>query len=101
MDDSVVIRAEFPDVSDEPMQFVNAFAISGDGQTFFLIVGQASPPILQGTIEQQRQQAQEALKKTLKIRPVAKLVMTLDKLNDLIIALTSARDQMRSKQKGA
>lgn len=82
------------------MLYANSFIVQFDTQalgSFIITVGQLTPPALIGTPEQVREQA-EGLS-YVHVRTAARLVVTRQKLDELIAVLQANRDQYEEATK--
>jgi len=77
-----IVRVGLEDV---PIHFINDFTIQHDKGEFFLTVGQLQPPILLGTLEERKKQAEKLGYVPIKI--VARFGLTPRRLKELIDVL--------------
>lgn len=83
---------------DVPIYMVNDFVIQHNQNEFILTVGQFQPPILLGTEEERRRQAEQIA--YVPIKAVARLGFTRQRLVELIEALQSNLRKYDEKQQG-
>jgi hypothetical protein len=94
-------RVEVPVVwvgADEvPVYFANQFVAQVDRGECFLTIGQMLPPVLVGTLDERREQAENLQYVT--IRPVARIAFTPDRLRELIsiLELTAQNYEQQSE----
>lgn len=78
---------------DLPVLFVNQFVgqVEAEQGVFFLNIGQALPPALLGTPEEQAEQLEQIA--YVPVKPVARLALTRERLEYLIAILQTNLDQ--------
>jgi len=79
-----------------PIMFANQFVIQGGGGELLLTIGQLAPPMLLGTEDERRQQA-EAIS-YVPIKPLCRISLTADRLGELIDVLSQHRDLSEGPQ---
>lgn len=77
-------------LDDIPIMFANQFAIQGDGSELLLTVGQLVPPMLLGSDDERRQQAETI--SYVPIKTICRVSLTAERLDELIDVLTQHRD---------
>jgi hypothetical protein len=89
--DWIAITAVWDGLENVPIALVNnALGQVGQQGEIILSFGQLTPPPLMGTVEQQQEQARQI--ERLLIKPVARLGLTREGLDDLIRILSETRD---------
>ena len=86
----------FTGVEDVPIYFANHFVVQHQGDEFFIIVGQVTPPILLGTVDDQRRQASQLTH--VPVNVVARIGMNKHRLTELVKILQenlATRDKER------
>lgn len=81
----IQIPIVFLGMEDVPILYVNQFVVQHQQAEFILTLGQVTPPLLQGTEEEQREQARQL--SHIPVKVVARLGMTRERVEELIIAL--------------
>ena len=100
--EQISVRVAWVGVEEVPIVFVNQVAAQLDDRGEAIITfGQATPPLLLGTPEEQREQA--AATPFVQVRPVARLSLSQPRLQDLIGVLSQtlenqARFQQQTKR---
>jgi hypothetical protein len=82
-----------------PILYANQFVSQFQGDEFILTVGQVSPPILLGEVDEQREQAERL--SYIPVKVVTRLALTRQRLEELLALLKSnldAYDSERGKQ---
>jgi len=84
--DRVAVRLAWVGVEEMPVVFANqVLAQVDDAGEAIIMFGQAAPPILLGSADEQRQQA--ALVPFVQVRPVARLTLSRARIEQLITVL--------------
>ncbi len=81
-------------VEETPIQFTNLFIsqFDQDMETFIITFGQLSPPVLIGTPDEIREQAEQIT--YVSVRPVARISLSRLRMKELIAALSANADQL-------
>lgn len=78
-------------LDEAPILLANQFVMQGDNDEFVLTIGQLAPPVLLGSLDDRRQQA-EAIA-YVGVKPLARVSLTSERLRELIEVLTTHRDK--------
>ena len=95
MDEGSPQRRDIPvawiGAEDLPILLVNQFVVQVHEDTFFLTIGQMTPPALIGTPEQRAEQLEQIA--YIPVKPVARLALSLDDVRRLASSLNATLDQ--------
>jgi hypothetical protein len=83
-------------LDDVPIMFANQFVIQGAGSELTLTIGQLAPPMLLGSEDERRQQA-EAIS-YIPVKPLSRVSLTTERLAELIDVLSQHQEQMQGPQ---
>jgi hypothetical protein len=85
-EDSVRLPLLYTGIDDTPVVLANQFVGQIERDTFILVVGQMTPPILIGTPEERRAQALQL--SYVPVKTVGRYAMTKDRLAELVAMLS-------------
>ena len=91
MPEHVAVPIVWIGVEETPIEYINQFVSQVDGEGFIVTVGQLTPPVLMGTPDELREQA-EAISHV-SVRPVVRLGLTAGKMMELVAILQANIDQ--------
>lgn len=94
--ESLQPRLEWHPADEIPFLFVNQLIAQVNQGEVFLTFGQVSPPVILGTPEEQRRQLSEL--ESVPVRPIARLSMTPERLEEIIGVLVHTVERHRQQQ---
>lgn len=92
LDDGVQLRLKFVGTDEIPVVFANQFVIQEQADEFILTIAQYAQPMLLGTVEEKREQAQ-GLPSEWPVKIVGRYGLTRGRLGELVDLLSKARDR--------
>lgn len=92
----VFVRVQWPDWADVPLSFANQFVLQNNEHEVYLTIGQLAPPLLVGTPEELRAQAEDL--QFVPAHCIARLIMTLEQTKQLHGALTQHLDLIEKQR---
>jgi len=96
--DDIQIPIAFIGADEVPIHYANQFVIQHQANEFILTIGQITPPILLGTGDELRSQAESL--SYVPVHVVSRIAMTRQRLVELMDALKTNLEAFDSKQSG-
>ncbi|MDE2103956.1 MAG: hypothetical protein KGL39_42360 [Patescibacteria group bacterium] len=92
------IPIEWHEVANAPTIFANHLMVQADQHEFYLCFVDIAPPFLEGDTDQERL---EALRKVqnVKARPVARIAISADRLENIVTTLRDSLEKFRAMQR--
>jgi hypothetical protein len=95
----VELKVDWTGIEDVPLLVANQFVVQFHEGAFVLSLGQVTPPVLVGTPEQRKADAQDL--ESVPVKGVARVYLTRQRLEELVQGLQSTLDAApRTKAEG-